>query len=49
MAMCTTARGFFAEQAIFSQEYFVYCKEKWRGTAEKDPSFGHVVHFLNKA
>ena len=32
-------------QAIFPQEYFVYCKEKWCGIAEKGPLFGRVDGF----
>ena len=32
-------------QAIFSQEYLLYFKEKWRGTAGKDLLFGHIDGF----
>ena len=32
-------------QAIFSQEYPAYCKEKWCRTAEKGPLFGRVDGF----
>ena len=28
------------DEAIFSQEYFVYCKRKWRTAGGKDPLFG---------
>ena len=43
--MCPAARDFRAGQAIFPQEYFVYCKEKWRTAGGKDPLFGHVDGF----
>ena len=33
------------DEAIFPQEYFVYCKEKWRTADGKDPLFGHVDGF----
>ena len=36
---------FSSDEAIFSQEYFVYCKEKWRTAGGKDPLFGHVDGF----
>ena len=39
------ARDFFDVQAIFSQEYLVYFKEKWCRTAGKDPPLGHVDGF----
>jgi len=32
-------------QAIFPQEYLVYCKEKWCGIAEKGPLFGRFDSF----
>ena len=35
----------FDGQAIFSQEYLLYFKEKWCNTAEKDPLFGLVDGF----
>ena len=37
-----TARDFSPDEAIFSQEYFVYCKGKWRTAGGKDPLLGHV-------
>ena len=43
--MCPTARDFFDGQAIFPQEYWLYFKEKWSGTAEKEPLFGRVDSF----
>jgi len=30
---------------FFSQEYFVYCKEKWCTAGGKDPLFGRVDGF----
>lgn len=33
-------------QAMFPQEYFVYCKEKWCGIEEKGPLFGRFDSFL---
>ena len=41
----TNGEGFFDVQAIFSQEYLVYFKEKWCRTAGKDPPLGHVDGF----
>ena len=38
-------RDFSSDEAIFSQEYFVYCKEKWRTAGEKGPLFGRVDGF----
>ena len=32
-------------QAIFPQEYFLYCKEKWCGIGEKGPLFGRFDSF----
>ena len=29
----------------FLREYWLYCKEKWCGTAEKDPLLGRVDSF----
>ena len=33
------------DEVIFSREYFVYCKEKWRTAGGKDPLFGRVDGF----
>ncbi len=39
---------FFARQGDLTQKYFVYCKENQCGMAEKDPLFGHIVHFFKE-
>ena len=36
----TNGEDFRAGQAVFPQEYFVYCKGKRRGTARKGPPLG---------
>ena len=41
----TNSEGFSSDEAIFPQEYFVYCKGKWRTAGGKDPLFGHVDGF----
>ena len=41
----TNSEGFSSDEVIFPQEYFVYCKEKWRTAGGKDPLFGHVDGF----
>lgn len=46
LAICAAARFFFAGQAIFPQEYFVYFKGKWRGTAEKRLPSGRIGSVL---
>ena len=33
------------DEVIFLQEYFVYCKKKWRTADGKDPLFGRVDGF----
>ena len=33
------------DEVIFLQEYFVYCKKKWRTADEKAPLFGCVDGF----
>ena len=33
------------DEVIFLQEYFVYCKKKWRTADEKAPLFGRVDGF----
>ena len=43
--MCPAARNFRVGQAVFPQEYFVYCKGKRRSTARKDPPSGCVGSF----
>ena len=40
-----TARDFPPDEAIFSREYFVYCKKKWCTAGGKDPLFGRVDGF----
>ena len=33
------------DEVIFLQEYFVYCKKKWRSADERAPLFGRVDGF----
>ncbi len=39
------SNGFFRRISFFSQEYFGYCKEKWRGTVGKDTLIGRFDRF----